>query len=119
MISEEQRVYELGQGNMTIAEYEKKFTELAKCASVFLLEETDKCQHFKDGLRTEIQSPMTANTNWSDFLRWIRLPCELRGVWGTKRKSLRKKRSSSMLSKEVEMISVEGSRKRAKSNFSD
>lgn len=44
----------LVQDDMTIAEYEKKFTKLSKYALAFVIDETDKCKRFKDGLRTKI-----------------------------------------------------------------
>ena len=38
----------LVQEDMTIAEYEKKFNELAKYAIAFVIDETDKCNRFED-----------------------------------------------------------------------
>ena len=39
----------LVQGNMTVVEYKKKFTKLAKYVLAFMTDEVDKYKHFKDG----------------------------------------------------------------------
>ena len=61
----------LVQGGMTVAEYEKKFTELAKYALALIAEEADKCKRFEDGLRSEIRTPVTASTEWTDFAKLV------------------------------------------------
>lgn len=53
----------LVQGNMIVADYEKKFTKLAKYAMIAIADETDRCKRFEEGLqkeiRTLVQSGMT------------------------------------------------------------
>lgn len=52
---------------MIIIEYEKKFTELARYAIAYVMDEKDKCKLFEGVLRATIQTPVTTSTNWSDF----------------------------------------------------
>ncbi|KAA0056157.1 uncharacterized protein E6C27_scaffold697G00470 [Cucumis melo var. makuwa] len=61
----------LKQGDMTITEYERKFTKLAKYAMSYVVDEEEKCKHFDEGLRTTILVPMTASTNWSTFSKLV------------------------------------------------
>ncbi|KAA0025338.1 uncharacterized protein E5676_scaffold718G00190 [Cucumis melo var. makuwa] len=51
------------QGDMTIVEYEKRFTELAKYALALVIDETDKYERFQNGLRTKIRASITACIN--------------------------------------------------------
>ncbi|KAA0036513.1 DNA/RNA polymerases superfamily protein [Cucumis melo var. makuwa] len=55
----------LVKGDITVEEYEKRFIELAKYASTFVIDEEDKCKQFKDGLQTEIRAWITNNMNWA------------------------------------------------------
>lgn len=59
------------QGDMTVVEYEKIFTELAKYTVDFVIDEVDKCKQFGEGLRIEIRAPITASINWSDFSKLV------------------------------------------------
>ncbi|KAA0025975.1 uncharacterized protein E6C27_scaffold34G002910 [Cucumis melo var. makuwa] len=59
------------QGDMTVIEYEKIFTELAKYTLDFVIDEVDKCKQFGEGLRIEIRAPITASINWSDFSKLV------------------------------------------------
>lgn len=61
----------LVQGDMTVVEYEKWFTELAKYALAFVVDEADKCKRFEEDLQTEIRAPITDNMDWSDFFRLV------------------------------------------------
>src|ERR1051325_8435343 len=57
----------LVQGNATVAEYEKKYTELSRYAHSLVTNEIDRCKRFEDGLREEIRTPITASTAWVDY----------------------------------------------------
>src|ERR1051325_5591999 len=61
----------LVQGNSTVAEYEKKFTELSKYAHVLVIDEADRCRRFEDRLREEICTPITASTTWTDYAKLV------------------------------------------------
>lgn len=109
----------LVQDDMTIAEYEKKFTKLSKYALAFVIDETDKCKRFKDGLRTKIWAPTTISANWSNFSKIVESAMWVKRCLVEEDKSLGgKKLSTSMGIGEEEEKSIEGSRKQAKSNFS-
>ncbi|WOH04359.1 hypothetical protein DCAR_0623768 [Daucus carota subsp. sativus] len=57
---EKQREFlNLKQGNMTVAEYEVKFTQLSQYASSMVATERDKCRRFEEGLKYEIRSKIT------------------------------------------------------------
>ncbi|WOG89301.1 hypothetical protein DCAR_0208538 [Daucus carota subsp. sativus] len=57
---EKQREFlDLKQGNMTVAEYEVKFTQLSRYASSMVATERDKCRRFEEGLKYEIRSKIT------------------------------------------------------------
>ena len=56
---------------MTLAEYEKKFTELAKYALAFMGDEVDKCRHFVASLHSEICTPVTTSIVCSDIAQMI------------------------------------------------
>lgn len=51
----------LVQGSMFIAEYEKRYTKLAKYAMTIIADETDWCKRFEEGLQKEIRTPVTAS----------------------------------------------------------
>lgn len=42
----------LVQVGMTVLEYKKRFTEFAKSVLAFVVDETNKCKQFEEGLRT-------------------------------------------------------------------
>lgn len=50
----------LVQGNMIVIEYEKRFTKLVKYVVAFVIDETNKCKWFEEGLRTGIKAPVMA-----------------------------------------------------------
>ena len=56
---------------MSVAEYERKFTELAKYALAIVTEEADKCKRFEEGLRGEIRTSVTASAEWVDFTKLV------------------------------------------------
>ena len=57
---EKQREFlNLKQGNMTVAEYEVKFTQLSRYASSMVATERDKCRRFEEGLKYEIRIKIT------------------------------------------------------------
>ncbi|KAA0040646.1 DNA/RNA polymerases superfamily protein [Cucumis melo var. makuwa] len=45
----------LKQGSLSVAEYERKYTELSRYANVIVASESDRCRRFERGLRFEIQ----------------------------------------------------------------
>ncbi|XP_038877203.1 uncharacterized protein LOC120069501 [Benincasa hispida] len=47
------------QGNMTVAEYELKYTELSKYALNIVVDEKERCRRFEIGLKQEIRTPIT------------------------------------------------------------
>ena len=49
----------LKQGNMTVAEYEVKFTQLSPYASSMVATERDKCRRFEECIKYEIRSKIT------------------------------------------------------------
>ena len=63
--------FSLVQGHMSVAEYEKKFTELAKYALAIVAEEADKCKRFEEGLRGEIRTLVIASTEWINFTKLV------------------------------------------------
>ncbi|KAA0031989.1 putative Retrotransposon protein [Cucumis melo var. makuwa] len=67
------RVGKKVQGDMAIIEYEKRFIELAKYALVFVTDEVDKCKRFEEGMRTEIRAPVTANMDWSNLSKMVKV----------------------------------------------
>lgn len=48
------------QGELLIAEYEKKFMEFSKYSLVMMAMKKDKCRRFEFGLRNEIEIPITS-----------------------------------------------------------
>ena len=52
---EKQREFiNLKQGNMSVAEYEVKFTQLSHYALAMVANEIDRCRHFEEGLNYDI-----------------------------------------------------------------
>ncbi|KAA0036813.1 DNA/RNA polymerases superfamily protein [Cucumis melo var. makuwa] len=58
-------------GTMTVAEYEKKYTELSKYATRVIVDEGERCKRFEEGLREEIRTPVTACADWNDFSKLV------------------------------------------------
>ncbi|KAA0050582.1 uncharacterized protein E5676_scaffold1737G001590 [Cucumis melo var. makuwa] len=50
----------LKQGSLSVAEYERKYTELSRYADVIVASESDRCRRFERGLHFEIRTPVTA-----------------------------------------------------------
>ncbi|TYJ96623.1 Retrovirus-related Pol polyprotein from transposon opus [Cucumis melo var. makuwa] len=61
----------LAQGSMTVAEYEKKYTELSKYVTRVIEDEVERCKRFREGLREEIRTPMTVCADWNDFSKLV------------------------------------------------
>ncbi|TYK01041.1 uncharacterized protein E5676_scaffold264G00470 [Cucumis melo var. makuwa] len=51
---------ELKQGSLSVAEYERKYTELSRYVEVIVAYESDRCCRFERGLRFEIRTQVTA-----------------------------------------------------------
>ena len=51
------------QGNLTVAEYEKKFSRLSKYAPELVLMETFQCRQIEDGLKESIKGYPSAVTS--------------------------------------------------------
>ena len=49
----------LRQGNMSVAKYEVKFTQLSHYVLAIVATERDKCRRFEEGLKYDIQSKIT------------------------------------------------------------
>lgn len=49
------------QGSMSVEEYEKKFLELSRFATSAIGDERERCRCFKEGLRFEIRTIVTAS----------------------------------------------------------
>ncbi|KAA0039476.1 uncharacterized protein E6C27_scaffold64G002900 [Cucumis melo var. makuwa] len=61
----------LTQGSMTVAEYEKKYTELSKYATRVIEDEVERYKRFEEGLREEIRTSVTACADWNDFSKLV------------------------------------------------
>lgn len=59
------------QSDMSVEEYESRFTKLAKNALAFVIDEIDKCKRFKQGLKGEIRTSVMASMNWLDFAKLV------------------------------------------------
>ncbi|KAA0044257.1 Gag protease polyprotein-like protein [Cucumis melo var. makuwa] len=61
----------LKQGSLSVAEYERKYTELSRYADVIVASESNRCQRFERGLRFEIRTPVTAIAKWTNFSQLV------------------------------------------------
>ncbi|KAL0551602.1 hypothetical protein IC582_010691 [Cucumis melo] len=61
----------LKQGSLSVAEYERKYTELSRYADVIIASESDRCRWFEKGLRFEIRTPVTAIAKWTNFSQLV------------------------------------------------
>ncbi|KAA0041710.1 putative retroelement [Cucumis melo var. makuwa] len=61
----------LKQGSLSVAEYERKYTELSRYADVIVASESDRCGRFERGLRFEIRIPVTAIAKWTNFSQLV------------------------------------------------
>ncbi|KAA0037768.1 reverse transcriptase [Cucumis melo var. makuwa] len=61
----------LKQGSLSVAEYERKDTELSRYANVIVASESDRCRRFERGLRFEIRTPVTAIAKWTNFSQLV------------------------------------------------
>ncbi|KAA0060066.1 DNA/RNA polymerases superfamily protein [Cucumis melo var. makuwa] len=61
----------LKQGSLSVAEYERKYTELSRYADVIVASESDRCRRFERGLRFEIRTPVTAIAKWTNFSQLV------------------------------------------------
>ena len=65
------KLMNLVKGELTVAGYEKQFTELAKYALAFVVDETDKCKRFEEGLQTEIIALVTTSMDLFHFSKLV------------------------------------------------
>ncbi|KGN47273.1 hypothetical protein Csa_017002 [Cucumis sativus] len=56
---------------LSVAKYEKKFTELAKYAMVLVALETERCMQFVNGLRGETRPPIVSITVRNDYAQLV------------------------------------------------
>ncbi|KAA0025985.1 reverse transcriptase [Cucumis melo var. makuwa] len=61
----------LKQGSLSVAEYERKYTELSRYAEMIEASDSDRCRRFERGLRFEIRTPVTAISKWTNFSQLI------------------------------------------------
>lgn len=61
----------LVQGSMSVAEYKKKFIELAKYDMALIADETNRCKRFEEDLWKEIWTLVTTSAEWSDFAKLV------------------------------------------------
>ncbi|KAA0037766.1 putative polyprotein [Cucumis melo var. makuwa] len=61
----------LKQGSLSVAEYERKYTEFSRYADVIVASESDRCRRFVRGLRFEIRTPVTAIAKWTNFSQLV------------------------------------------------
>ncbi|KAA0059506.1 uncharacterized protein E6C27_scaffold518G00110 [Cucumis melo var. makuwa] len=61
----------LKQGSLSVAEYERKYTELSRYVDVIVASESDRCRRFERGLRFEIRTPVTAIAKWTNFSQLV------------------------------------------------
>ncbi|TYK27290.1 DNA/RNA polymerases superfamily protein [Cucumis melo var. makuwa] len=61
----------LKQGSLSVAEYERKYTELSRYADVIVASESDRCRRFERGLHFEIRTPITAIAKWTNFSQLV------------------------------------------------
>ncbi|KAL0536750.1 hypothetical protein IC582_025710 [Cucumis melo] len=61
----------LKQGLLSVAEYERKYTELSRYADVIVASESDRCRRFERGLCFEIHTPVTAIAKWTNFSQLV------------------------------------------------
>ena len=81
---------------MSVAEYEKKYTELSKYATAIVADEIDRCKRFEEGLREEIRNPVTASAEWTNFSKLVETAMRVeRSLTGkkTKGESFRSRRA--------------------------
>ncbi|XP_074328170.1 uncharacterized protein LOC141666085 [Apium graveolens] len=56
----EMKFFELKQDNMTVGEYEKKFTELSRCMGEYVYSEEKRAKRFQQGLKPWLMSRLAA-----------------------------------------------------------
>ncbi|TYJ96577.1 DNA/RNA polymerases superfamily protein [Cucumis melo var. makuwa] len=61
----------LKQGSLSVAEYERKYTELSRYADVIVASESDRCRRFERELRFEIRTPITTIAKWTNFSQLV------------------------------------------------
>ncbi|KAA0060864.1 retrotransposon protein, putative, Ty3-gypsy sub-class [Cucumis melo var. makuwa] len=61
----------LKQGSLSVAEYERKYTELSRYIDVIVASESDRCRRFERGLRFEIRTPVIAIAKWTNFSQLV------------------------------------------------
>ncbi|KAA0064282.1 uncharacterized protein E5676_scaffold264G00180 [Cucumis melo var. makuwa] len=63
----------LKQGSLSVAKYERKYTELSRYADVIMASESDRCQRFERGFDFEIRTPVTAIAKWTNFSQLVEI----------------------------------------------
>ncbi|KAA0036143.1 reverse transcriptase [Cucumis melo var. makuwa] len=61
----------LKQGSLSVAEYERKYTELSRYADIIVAFESDRYRRFERGLRFEIRTPVTTIAKWTNFSQLV------------------------------------------------
>lgn len=103
---------------MTITEYEKKFTKLAKYAMTFVVDEENNCRCFEQGLRTTIRILVTTSMNWIDISKLIEAAMRVeRYLIKEDERSVKKKKINLKVGKEVEKGNGEKISKQGKFYF--
>lgn len=59
---------DLKQGSLSVAEYERKYTELSRYTDVIVASESERCRRFETGLHFEIRTLVTSIAKWTKFL---------------------------------------------------
>ncbi|KAA0035974.1 hypothetical protein E5676_scaffold349G00360 [Cucumis melo var. makuwa] len=90
----------LQQGELSVVEYKKKFTELAKYAMALIDSETKRCRRFVDGLRGKIRTPVVPTVVRNDYAQLVDATLRVE-------KSMGVKSASSGISGEEEKGSIE------------
>ncbi|KAA0067805.1 Retrotransposable element Tf2 [Cucumis melo var. makuwa] len=58
--------------SLSVAEYERKYTELSRYADVIMASESDRCRRFERGFCFEIRTPITAIAKWTNFSQLVK-----------------------------------------------
>ncbi|KAA0037859.1 Transposon Ty3-G Gag-Pol polyprotein [Cucumis melo var. makuwa] len=61
----------LKQGSLSVAEYERKYTELSWYDDVIVAYESDRCRRSKRWLRFKIRTPVTAIAKWTNYSQLV------------------------------------------------
>lgn len=67
-------------GEMTVAKYGKKFTELAKYALTMVDSKKERCRRFEKGLKQEIRMSIAASVVWCKFSKLVEAALRVRRI---------------------------------------